>query len=142
MVCFFVPTIITCTVYTFDLITRVATTMVSAGAGTSGFEGLALEWHAAIRRFGVVEIFGRVSGWADRLVRSPHARGECALLVCGISGRCWGVGDPDHPVWMLVFLGGLGCFPSGPPSLFLVLVLCRARTPCPVFSNHSTGILL
>ena len=41
------------------------------------------------------------------------------------------------PGWMLVFPGGLGCFPSGPSSfLLLCLVLCRARTPCPVFSNH------
>ena len=28
------------------------------------------------------------------------------------------------------------CFPSGPPLFVLVLVLCRAQTPCPVFSNH------
>ena len=42
---------------------------------------------------------------------------------------------------MLVCPGGLGCFPSGPSSFFLLCsVLCRARTPCPVFSNHTSPL--
>ena len=53
------------------------------------------------------------------------------MSACWSLGSLGDVGGVRDPVWMLVT--GLGCFPCGPPLLFLVLVLCRARTPCPVF---------
>ena len=55
---------------------------MNAGAGTTVVDEKSLVWHTAIHRMGVVELFGRVSGWADRHVRSPRARGVCAMLVC------------------------------------------------------------
>ena len=91
--------------------------LVSAGASTTIVDEMALEWHTAIHRIGIDGLFGRVSGWADRHVRSPRARGECAMLDIWtvdfrLTGGCegqWVCGGACLAECWLVFSCGLGC---------------------------------
>ena len=56
-----------------------------------------------------------------------------SLLLASFGRSLWPPAGPVSVSLLFVSLGVLGRLPAGPRSVVLVLVLCRARTPCPVF---------